>query len=166
MGSEVLRLECIAGGVWELQKLVCFSLMDTPLPSFFHKEIREASNDLELRNGFFSSNNNNQKIIMNQTSSISNVRIPLYNKKGVEVNICYSKGDAFLEISNSSDFPRVVSLANVWAETRELAPTIVNMGAHCLRKLNWSLSDHPRIRKIEVKVCENVEETMRRMNQD
>lgn len=101
---------------------------------------------------------------MEQTNSISNLRIPLYNNKDVEVNICYRSGEAFLEISNSSDFPRIVTLANVWAETRELAPTIVNMGAHCLRKLSWSMSEHPRIRQIEVKVCENVEETMRRVN--
>lgn len=97
-------------------------------------------------------------------SSISKVRIPLYHKKDVEVNINYNDGEAFLEISNSSDFPRIVTLANVWAETRELAPTIINLGAHCLKKLSWSLSDHPRIRNIEVRVCENVEETMRRVN--
>jgi len=97
-------------------------------------------------------------------SSISKVKINLYRKKDVEVNMNYVNGEAFLEMSNSSDFPRIVTLANVWAETRELAPTMINLGAHCLKNLSWSLGEHPRIRNIEVRVCENVEETMRRMN--
>lgn len=93
-------------------------------------------------------------------SAISTIRIPIYNSKGVEVNVCVVNGSASLQITNSSGHPRVVSLANVWAYTSDKAPTVVKMGANCLRKLPWSISDHPHIQKIEVKVSESVDETL------
>ncbi len=94
-------------------------------------------------------------------SAISQIRIPLYNKKGVEVNICLVNGRASLQITNSSGYPRVVSLSNVWAYTSDMTPTVVKMGANCLKKLPWSISEHPHLRKIEVKVSESVDEVLK-----
>ncbi|MDF1814514.1 MAG: hypothetical protein P1V20_20070 [Verrucomicrobiales bacterium] len=91
---------------------------------------------------------------------ISQIRIPLYHNKGVEVHISVVNGSASVQITNSSGQPRVVSLANVWAYSRDMTPTVVKMGANCLRKLPWSISDHPRLQKIEVKVSESVDETI------
>ena len=93
-------------------------------------------------------------------SAISQIRIPLYHNKGVEVHISVVNGNASLQITNSSGQPRVVSLANVWAYSRDMTPTVVKMGSNCLRKLPWSISDHPHIQKIEVKVSESVDETI------
>jgi hypothetical protein len=97
-------------------------------------------------------------------SAISQIRIPLYNNKGVEVQICLVNGRASLQITNSSGFPRVVSLANVWAYTSDMTPTVIKMGANCLKKLPWSTSDHPRLQKIEVKVSESVDEALEMEN--
>jgi len=95
---------------------------------------------------------------MTTNTSLSSFRIPLYRSKDVEVQVCVANGKASLEISNSSSFPRVISLSNVWAS--HLGRTrIVRIGSHCLRKMPWSISDYPRLRKIEIKVSDPIEET-------
>ncbi|MDF1751403.1 MAG: hypothetical protein P1U89_01385 [Verrucomicrobiales bacterium] len=97
---------------------------------------------------------------MTNISTSSQVRIPLYHDKGVEVHICVVDGRATMQITNSSRYPRVVSLANVWAYTCDRNPTIIKLGGNCIRKLPWSISDHPRFQKVDVKVSESVDETL------
>ena len=98
---------------------------------------------------------------MNQTTSMSNFRVRLFRNQGVDVHICYSNREAFLEISNSTGFPRIISLNNVWASPSEVGPTVIKVGAHCLRKLPWSITDYPRLKKIEVEVKNSLEKALK-----
>jgi len=93
-----------------------------------------------------------------KNATVSNIRIPLYNKKGVEIHLCASNGRFSLDITNSSGLPRLVALANAMSSSD--SPTVIQMGANCLRKLPWANTDVSKLRNMEVKVSESVEESL------
>lgn len=88
---------------------------------------------------------------MKKNSSISHVRIPLFRNREVEVHACFSNANGVpsLEISNSSELPRQVAFCKDGNDSR---PTVINVGAHCLRKLPWSRSGASSLRRMKVKV--------------